>query len=228
MRVSEVYESLQGEGEFSGEQSVFVRTTGCNLRCWFCDTPYTSWNPEGETRSLDDLCDQILGWSTRHVVITGGEPMIHAEVVELAQRLIDADRFITVETAGSVYLDVPCHLMSISPKLSNSTPSVERDSAWSVRHEATRHRPEVINRLISEYTYQLKFVIDSKPDVAEVERYLEQFPNIDLSRVWLMPQAITQEELAAQGDWVKASAQSAGFQYSSRLQIEMFGNVRGT
>jgi 7-carboxy-7-deazaguanine synthase len=228
VRVSEVYESIQGEGEFSGEPSVFVRTTGCNLRCWFCDTPYTSWNPEGEPRSIDDLCEQIFNWSTKHVVITGGEPMIQPDVVELAQRLIDHNRFVTIETAGSVDLNVSCQLMSISPKLSNSTPSIERDAAWSVRHEESRHRPEVIRRLISDYKYQFKFVIDSEPDVAEVQEYLKQFPEIDLARVWLMPQAITQEQLAAQGEWLKDQATAAGFQYSTRLQIEMFGNVRGT
>lgn len=227
MRISEVYESIQGEGEYVGEPSVFVRTTGCNLRCWFCDTPFTSWNPAGETRSLDDLCEQILNWPTKHVVITGGEPLIQDDVVELARRLIEHDRFITVETAGSVYLPVPCQLMSISPKLSNSTPSSERDALWHVRHDGFRHRPDVIRRLVSEYPYQFKFVIDRETDVDEVQEYLTEFPEIDKSRVWLMPQAITADELLAKAEWLAKMAQSVGFKFSSRLQIELFGNVRG-
>jgi 7-carboxy-7-deazaguanine synthase len=226
--VSEVYESIQGEGEFAGEPSVFIRTTGCNLRCWFCDTPYTSWEPEGDARSVPDIRDQILAWPTKHVVITGGEPMLHNEIVNLAEQLIDQGRFITVETAGSVYLPVPCQLMSISPKLANSTPSEERDAAWSARHDARRHRPEVIRQLVAEYECQFKFVIDKEADVSAVQQYLKQFPEIETSRVWLMPQAITQDELASKADWLRDAASSAGFRYSSRLQIEMFGNVRGT
>ena len=84
MQISEIFHSVQGEGRYSGEPSVFVRTSGCNLRCWFCDTPYTSWNPEGENRSWDSIVEDVLQYDCTHVVITGGEPMLQADIRPLA------------------------------------------------------------------------------------------------------------------------------------------------
>ena len=130
MRVTEVYKSVQGEGFLSGTPSVFVRTSGCNLRCWFCDTPYTSWIPEGRDLSVDAILAQIAEWETRYVVLTGGEPMLQSELIPLADRLKKLGRHITVDTAGTLFLPVACDLMSISPKLSNATPSSRRDACW--------------------------------------------------------------------------------------------------
>ena len=78
MLISEVFYSLQGEGSLVGVPSVFIRTSGCNLRCAWCDTPYASWNPEGKNRSIDELIAEIDRHPTEHVVLTGGEPMIAA------------------------------------------------------------------------------------------------------------------------------------------------------
>src|SRR5439155_14137965 len=119
MRIAEIYTSLQGEGLLTGTPSVFVRTSGCNLRCWFCDTPYTSWQPEGEDWSVDAIIEeaQRLAAEIRHVVVTGGEPMLFAELIPLCARLHSAGLHITIETAGTLLLPVHCDLMSISPKL---------------------------------------------------------------------------------------------------------------
>src|SRR5881394_3201980 len=122
MRIAEIYASLQGEGLLTGTPSVFVRTTGCNLRCWFCDTPYTSWQPEGEQRSWESVRDEVLTRDVEHVVITGGEPMLQRDVVPLSRALAEQGRLITIETAGTIYRPVAAHLMSISPKLANSSP----------------------------------------------------------------------------------------------------------
>ena len=127
MRIAEIFRSLQGEGLLTGTPSVFVRTSGCNLRCWFCDTPYTSWEPEGEDFSVDEILQRVDGLlgadkSCRHAVLTGGEPMLFAELVPLAAALRQRGLHITIETAGTLYLPLACDLMSISPKLSNSTP----------------------------------------------------------------------------------------------------------
>src|SRR4029077_17421792 len=92
----------------------------------------------------------------RHAVLTGGEPMLFAEAIPLTQRLREAGYHITIETAGTLNLPVECDLMSISPKLSNSTPSTDRDPRWNRRHEQSRHVPEVMRRLLAEYPYQLK------------------------------------------------------------------------
>jgi len=225
MFISEVFQSIQGEGRHAGVPSVFVRTSGCNLRCWFCDTPYTSWQPEGEDRSVDSLVEQVQSWDCEHVVITGGEPLLVRDVVSLTERLKALGHYLTIETAGTVHLPVQTDLMSISPKLSNSTP---RDTEWEARHDERRYRPEVIRRLITGYDYQLKFVIETLPDVAEVERYLNDFPEITADRIYLMPQAMDREPLREKSVWIEAEAARRGWRMSPRLHVELFGNTRGT
>jgi len=225
MFIAEVFHSIQGEGRLAGTPSVFIRTSGCNLRCRWCDTPYASWNPEGEERDIAGLVDQVSGWECDHVVITGGEPMLVPDVVPLSQSLAQRGKHITIETAGTVDLGVTADLMSISPKLSNSTP---HGADWEARHEARRDRPDVIRRFIADYDYQLKFVIETPTDIKEVARYLEQFPMIACDRIMLMPQATAADELESRNAWLHDEAHRHGWTVSPRLHIELFGNTRGT
>lgn len=228
MKVAEIYLSIQGEGFLTGTESVFVRASGCNLRCSFCDTPFASWSPEGEDLSVGEIVDQVEDHRCGHVVLTGGEPMLFAELVPLAAALKQLGLHITIETAATLDLPVACDLMSVSPKLSNSTPSARRLPRWSRRHDETRHAPDVVRRLIRDYTYQFKFVVDSRHDCGEVERYLAAFPEIDRSRVMLMPQGTDAEELSRQAEWLKPYCHEVGLRYCPRRQIEWFGLVRGT
>jgi 7-carboxy-7-deazaguanine synthase len=87
VKIAEVFYSVQGEGKLVGVPSVFVRTSGCNLRCKWCDTPYTSWTPEGEARTVASLVEEVAAFGAQHVVVTGGEPMIAPEVVALTAAL---------------------------------------------------------------------------------------------------------------------------------------------
>ena len=89
MLISEIFFSLQGEGELAGVPSVFVRTSGCNLRCNWCDTPYASWNPEGTAMTVEEIVTAVGRFPARHAVLTGGEPMIAPGIKELAARLKD-------------------------------------------------------------------------------------------------------------------------------------------
>jgi 7-carboxy-7-deazaguanine synthase len=228
VKVAELYLSIQGEGLLTGTESVFVRASGCNLRCWFCDTPFASWMPEGEDLSVDEILDRIDDFACSHVVLTGGEPMLHAELVPLAEGLAERGLHITIETAGTLYLPVPCDLMSISPKLANSTPSARRHPRWSRRHEKSRHMPDVVRRLADEHEYQLKFVVDAPADCRAIESYLAQLPELDRSRVLLMPQGTDADDLAAKAEWLKPYCRSAGLRFCPRRQIEWFGLVRGT
>jgi 7-carboxy-7-deazaguanine synthase len=237
MRIAEIFHSLQGEGLLTGTPSAFVRTSGCNLRCWYCDTPYTSWEPEGDDLSVEDVLEEVERLAAghdgtrlgqRHAVLTGGEPMLWAELVPLSAGLRRAGWHITIETAGTLYLPVDCDLMSISPKLANSTPPVERDPAWRRRHEQSRDAAGVIARLLAEYPYQLKFVVDRPDDLAEIERYLAALPAVDRSRVLLMPQGTDTAELDARARWLAPYCESAGLRLCPRRHIEWFGLVRGT
>jgi 7-carboxy-7-deazaguanine synthase len=225
MRIAEIFHSIQGEGRLAGVPSVFVRTSGCNLRCWFCDTPYTSWHPEGEERALASVYDEVAGYGCRHVVITGGEPMLVRDVVPLTHSLRAAGHHITIETAGTVDLPVEADLMSVSPKLAGSTPA---DGRWAARHEARRHRPEVIRRLIRDYEYQLKFVIDEPDDVADVVNWLTEFPILPAECVYLMAQATDRDQLREKSRWLAEIVKSHGWRLSPRLHVELWGNTRGT
>ena len=226
MRISEIFYSVQGEGSLVGVPSVFVRTSGCNLRCTWCDTPYTSWQPEGTDRSVESVIDEVRGHGAKHVVVTGGEPMIAPDVVKLTSALRDAGLHITIETAGTVFVPVACDLMSISPKLANSVP-VQRDGGrWAAGHERLRYQPAVLGRLMSEYEYQLKFVISEPGDVEEIGHMLEEL-RASRDRVVLMPEGTDAATLRARSEWVVEICKREGWRFSPRLHVDLWGNRRG-
>lgn len=222
MKIAEIFYSLQGEGILTGVPSVFVRTSGCNLRCSWCDTPYTSWNPEGTEMSHDAILDELAKYPATHTVITGGEPMLFAPVVPLTAALRQRGHHVTIETAGTVHQPVTCDLMSISPKLANSTPAGE----WSARHEQTRYQPAILKRLIDEYEYQLKFVISTPVDVEEVQRIAVEL-NADRTRVLLMPEGTTPDVTRERAQWLAEICKREGFRYSPRLHVDIWGDQRG-
>lgn len=220
MKIAEIFYSIQGEGTLLGVPSVFVRTSGCNLRCKWCDTPYTSWEPEGEERSIESILDEVRGYCASHVVVTGGEPMIAPQIVELTERLT---QHITIETAGTVDAAVRCDLMSISPKLANSTP----EGRWEAQHERLRYQPEVLKQLMLRYQYQLKFVIADPADLEEVGVIVEEV-GASKDRVVLMPEGVDREILADRGAWLAEICKREGYRFSPRLHIDLWGNRRGT
>ena len=227
MRVAEIYTSIQGEGIYTGTPSVFMRASGCNLRCGYCDTPYASWYPEGDDLSVDEIVARIKPMAPRHVVLTGGEPMLFAELVPLCARLRKLERYITIETAGTLFLPLECDLMSISPKLANSAPQ-DVSARWRTRHEQTRHAPDVIRRLAAEYPYQFKFVCGQPADAEEVLCYLQAFPELATDRVMLMPEGSTPWQLDRVADWLVPFCEQHQLTFCPRRQIEWFGMARGT
>ena len=226
MKISEIFYSIQGEGMLTGVPSVFVRTSGCNLRCAWCDTPYTSWAPEGQEMSVDEVLAGVRSHPARHAVVTGGEPMIAPGIVELTEGIRGLGLHVTVETAGTVYERVACDLMSISPKLENSTPREREGGKWAAQHERLRYRPEVLKHLMSEYEYQLKFVVASPDDMAEIARMIEA-TGADRSRVVLMAEGTISEAIRERAAWLTEICKREGFRYSPRLHIDLWGNRRG-
>jgi len=223
VKIAEIFYSVQGEGMLAGVPSVFVRTSGCNLRCTWCDTPYTSWQPEGEDRSIESIAEEVDRYGAEHVVITGGEPMIAPGIEELTRRLT---QHVTVETAGTVDVAVRCDLMSISPKLANSTPRDRDGGRWAAQHERLRHQPEILKRLMERYFYQLKFVISDPGDLTEVRTIVNEL-EASKDRVLLMPEGVDSALLAERGRWLVEVCKQEGFRFSPRLHIELWGNRRG-
>lgn len=231
LRVSEIFRSVQGEGLLTGIDSVFLRTSGCNLRCQWCDTDYASWIPEGPVRRWEDIAEQVDDYDVEHIVITGGEPLLPADIVPLSEWLHQRDHHITFETAATVDRPVACDLMSISPKRANSTPVDDpRDPTgrWNNRHEQLRHQPNTVNAFLSRYGYQFKFVCATTSDVDDVVGYLKDFPAVSPERVLLMPEGCDTKTLNERLAWLEPLAKSHGFGISKRLHVELFGNARGT
>jgi len=226
MKISEVFYSIQGEGMLTGVPSVFVRTSGCNLRCVWCDTPYTSWSPEGTEMSVATIVDAVTQYPARHAVVTGGEPMIAPGIVELTEGIRRLGMHVTVETAGTVYTPVACDLMSISPKLANSTPREREGGTWAAQHERLRYQPEVLRKLMADYDHQLKFVVASPDDMAEIAKILED-TRADRSRVVLVAEGITSDVIRERASWLTGICKREGFRFSPRLHIDLWGNRRG-
>lgn len=234
--VAETFLSVQGEGKLARVPSFFIRVSGCNLRCTWCDTPYASWTPEGTQRTLDELVQEAKASGARHAVVTGGEPMIFPQVSELTRRLKGAGLHVTIETAGTVARKVSCDLMSISPKLSNSTPrdGDERDPGglWRARHEQRRIDIPALQALIDAHQrpardLQFKFVVSSPADLPEVETLLARLKNWTQGDILLMPEGVTAKAFE-RGEWLVGECLKRSWRFCPRLHIELFGNRRGT
>lgn len=229
LRIAEIFSSIQGEGIWVGTPSTFVRVSGCNLRCTWCDTPYASWNPEGPVMEVEEILQNVSERGVRHVVLTGGEPMLFDPIEALAGGLKASGHVITIETAGTVFREVDCDLMSISPKLSNSTPP--EASGWRERHEATRQNLEPLRRLIERYVFQLKFVVNPDGglhDLEEIDRLLSQLPPVSPDRILLMAEGTDAETLHRRQRGLVDVCMERGYRLTPRLHVDLFGNARGT
>lgn len=240
LRIQERFVSVQGEGSLVGVPSSFVRVSGCNLRCVWCDTPRTSWAPEGEPQSVTAL----LEWCAlgpQHVVVTGGEPLLFATTASLTRGLRAAGRHVTIETAGTVWCEgVEADLMSISPKLAHSTPweraAASGKPSLAQRHERARLDLDVLRRLVRGFTWQLKFVVRTHDeavldaDLAEITGLLAALEIADNQRaqVLLMPEATDAETLWAGYRRLVEVCKLTGMRIGQRLHIELFGHTPGT
>lgn len=234
MLVNEVFLSLQGEGKYTGTPSIFYRFSSCNLRCaWgsnLCDTPTTSWNSEGTKTTVLEAVEKIneLDPNCEHIVVTGGEPFLYSEELEqLCFILKEQNKIITVETNATIYHNVRADLISMSPKLSSSTPTKEQDPKWSVRHEKDRLNLDVIRKFQRSHQIQVKFVISNESDLEEVLTIKEEVP-IPKQKIVLMPEGIDEKDLKDKEQWLSKFCIKNGYRYSDRLHIRLWGNQRGT
>jgi 7-carboxy-7-deazaguanine synthase len=224
MFIAETFTSLQGEGMLVGVPSHFIRTSGCNLRCRWCDTPYASWLPEGKRRAADELVAEAATSGVAHVVVTGGEPLLQREIGDLTRRLRAENLHVTVETSGSVDTDFECDLLSVSPKTANSDPP----GRWHARHQRRRLDRGPLRALIGRFPeHQLKFVVTDVDDLRGVFDVLHDLDPVEPSRVLLMAEGRSAAEVADKAPMVAALCSEHGFRYTPRLHLDLFGGVRG-
>ena len=162
MRIIEVFHSLQGEGPFSGVRTTFIRTARCNLRCAWCDTPY-SFGP-GRTRSIDSLIAEVARHKTRHVCLTGGEPLLQSDSTVLVKRLAGCGVTTVIETGGSLdvspYLSIPRVVLSVDVKCPSS--KMQDHNLWA-------NLPKLRSRDV------LKFVIADRKDYLYARRVVRRY-----------------------------------------------------
>ncbi|PSQ41857.1 radical SAM protein [Halobacteriales archaeon SW_7_68_16] len=234
--INELFESLQGEGKLAGVPTSFVRTSGCNLRCWFCDSYHTSWEPTHAWMAVDEIVGEVERHDVDHVVVTGGEPMIHDEIEPLIEALA-ADHHVTVETNGTIHRNLPIDLASVSPKLASSTPTPERDPAgdgeWEQRHEDRRLDLDATAALIESTPFQLKFVVTDSEDMPEIVDLVDRLRDrasvaIDGDDVLLMPEGATRERLDETRERTARLAMEYGFRYTPRIHVDIWNDAPGT
>jgi len=230
MLISEIFYSIQGEGELTGIPSVFVRTSGCNLRCNWCDTMYASWEPEGTEMSADQIVAEVLKHPASHCVLTGGEPMVAKGIRELAAALRAASKHITVETAATILPGgIACDLASLSPELSNSSPDHRLPDAWRQKHDRVRWQPAVIREWVINFPFQLKFVVTSASDLDEIHLLLQEVGvKIPSAKILLMPEGISTAAIRGRDETLVEICKQHGYRYCNRLHVEIFGHTRGT
>ena len=222
----EIFKSIQGEGANIGKPCVFLRLSGCNLKCAWCDTKYTwdwdKYNYEDEVVQLPvkKLIDDITSLHCQHIVITGGEPLLQQKpLVKLTTHLSQIGFFIEVETNGTISpigsLANTINQWNVSPKLANS----END----IRHG---YSLAVLNDFMAFEKSYLKFVLKDPDDCNEVVNIVNRL-GISPNRVYLMPEGTTREEISRKSAWITELCLLHGYNFTTRAHILIWGDKRG-
>ncbi|PXW78122.1 organic radical activating enzyme [Blastomonas natatoria] len=232
----EIFHSLQGEGISLGRPSVFVRLSGCNLACHWCDTPYT-WFFDGHpgahrgdrqyerrsnsvTLDVGDIAARIRAFDCHHIVFTGGEPLLQQPALAGLCALLGPDYHIEIESNGTVALTpgFASHVdqLNLSPKLGHSG---NTDTARLNRDALAIHARDP--------RAWFKFVIADPDDAEEVAALAERFA-IAAERIILMPEGTTPADLRARSAWLAPLCLDRGWRFTDRLHIHLYGDTRGT
>lgn len=226
--ISEIFYSVQGEGVHSGTPSVFLRTYRCNLSCTWCDSKYTWQDQDKAKEGVDytsmptgEVLEKITSYGCRHLVVTGGEPLLHQRLLApLLAGLKSSGFFVEVETNGTVAptaeLEASVDCFNVSPKISNS-----------LVDEGVRIRPDSLRAYGRSRKAWFKFVVCDQKDLEEIEAVLSEF-DLPRDRVILMPEGVDATILVDRGRWLVDVCKERGFRFSPRLHILFFGNKRGT
>lgn len=220
IEILELFKTIQGEGILQGMPSIILRLPGCNLQCAWCDTKHILSN-KGRSVHFGYLLEEIGQMDCRNIIITGGEPLINDNIIEITKILKSFDYHITIETNGTILKPVICDLISISPKLKNSNPYSENSEQYTF-YENIRENTDILKYYISRYNYQLKFIVESEHDIAEMFSLLEQIREVDKERILITPQAATKIELMEKQKLILKYCLKYNLRYGNRLQLQLW------
>lgn len=231
-----VFHTVQGEGKYLGVPSVFVRLSACNLRCeWSngdgtttkCDTPYSSHEPEKNLKPISEVVQDVLKFKCKHVVVTGGEPMLQQNTVLLINELAKHGKYVTVETNGTIYRDCKAAFWSVSPKMATSCPHT---SEHFESHHAKRLNLKALSDIVKLH-HQLKFVCNSHHDIEEIKQLISAIATLnggyDCENIYLMPQGVSPEQFDKRLPWIIEAAKENGWNVTDRFHVRVWGHKRG-
>jgi len=225
MKISEIFESIQGEGTNAGKSAIFLRTAECNLKCTWCDTKYTwDWKnfdyaKEVKEISIEEIRRELEQFSNRHLVITGGEPLMQQDDLAELLTFLKPKFYVEIETNGTILpnnaLSILVDQWNVSPKTSNSGNPLELCD---------------VNESYTFFSKQkncyFKYVIESESDLIEISTLIEKY-GLKKDRVLLMTQASTKEEMNVREKIVFFMSKKNNLGFSPRMHVIKWGNQRG-
>ena len=208
MKINEIFYSIQGEGKWTGLPNIFIRTTGCNLRCSFCDTKYAY--DEGKEIEIDEILKQISKYPCRYVCITGGEPLLQEDLPNLINDLLGNDYEISLETNGSQNIKNLLNFKSLLISLDIKCPSSNM-----------QEKNDFENIKLLRKEDQLKLIIKNKEDYNYAKKIVEEYKPI--CTVFFQP--VWKTNLYELANWIK----NDGLNVKLGLQLHkiIWGDTRG-
>ncbi|MBC8251113.1 MAG: 7-carboxy-7-deazaguanine synthase QueE [Candidatus Nitrosopelagicus sp.] len=225
MQVNEIFKSIQGEGPNFGKPAIFLRTAQCNLKCTWCDTKYTwdwenyDFSKEVKEMTIDEVKDTITDLEIKHLVITGGEPLLQQDDLADLLSFLKPDFYVEVETNCTI---LPNKMLTdlidqwnVSPKTENSGNALE-----------LYENNECYYFFANQENAFFKYVVEDETDIPEIKKFVAKY-KIPEKRVQLMTQASTKEEIGIREKSISKLAKSHNFAFSPRLHVAMWGSQRG-
>ncbi len=225
MQINEIFKSIQGEGPNFGKPAIFLRTAQCNLKCTWCDTKYTwDWKnydyaKEVNEMTIEEIKEQILDLEIKHLVITGGEPLLQQDDLADLLSFLKPDFYVEIETNCTI---LPNKMLTdlvdqwnVSPKTENSGNPLE-----------LYENNECYYFFANQENCFFKYVVEDESDIPEIKKFVTKY-NIPENHVQLMTQASTKEEISAREKSISELAKANNFLFSPRLHVAMWGAQRG-
>lgn len=225
MQINEIFKSIQGEGPNFGKPAIFLRTAQCNLKCTWCDTKYTwdwdnyDYTKEVKEMTLEEIKEQVLDLEIKHLVITGGEPLLQQDDLADLLSFLKPDFYVEIETNCTI---LPNKMLTdlvdqwnVSPKTENSGNPLE-----------LYENDECYYFFANQENCFFKYVVEDESDIPEIKKFVTKY-NIPENRVQLMTQASTKEEISVREKSISELAKANNFLFSPRLHVAMWGAQRG-